>query len=192
MQDTKKFYPVKGFEDYYEITKCGLVRRKENSIFVNGKLRIKKPNIIGFVVNNKGYKKVLISVKELNFKKRLFLHRLLATTFIENPNNYPFINHINSNTLDNNISNLQWCDQSMNVKHSYDTGRRVSAMRKLKEEDVKYIYLNTIKSRGYNNKKENSVPIMAEKFNIDTNSIYNILNDKSYLNVTKNLKRKEQ
>lgn len=43
--------------------------------------------------------------KEKNYK----LHRLIAIHYIPNPENKPFINHIDGNKLNNNISNLEWC-----------------------------------------------------------------------------------
>lgn len=41
-------------------------------------------------------------------------HRLLAEAFIENPNNYEYVHHINNNRLDNRIENLQWVTASEN------------------------------------------------------------------------------
>ena len=47
-----------------------------------------------------------------------FVHRLVAETFIPNPNNYPYVDHINNNTTDNNYLNLRWATQSMNIFNS--------------------------------------------------------------------------
>jgi hypothetical protein len=53
------------------------------------------------------------------------LHRLLAKTFIPNPENKPCVNHIDGNKLNNNLSNLEWVSYSENNKHAFKTGLRI-------------------------------------------------------------------
>ena len=52
-----------------------------------------------------------------NGEKKFRLHRLIAQHYIPNPNNYPEVDHIDGNTLNNNISNLRWCDRSINCQN---------------------------------------------------------------------------
>lgn len=85
---------------------------------------------MGIIVNNKGV--------ELNIGKRKsnsgyvqvrlfkdgkyhykYLHRLIAETFIPNPNNYRTINHINGIKTDNNINNLEWASDAEQQRHAY-------------------------------------------------------------------------
>lgn len=50
------------------------------------------------------------------------IHRLVAETFIDNPNNYSIINHKDCNKTNNNINNLEWCTQKHNVRESFRNG----------------------------------------------------------------------
>lgn len=52
------------------------------------------------------------------------VHRLYATLFIPNPNGYTYVNHIDSNKLNNSLDNLERCTNSHNVKHGWDSGNR--------------------------------------------------------------------
>lgn len=55
-------------------------------------------------------------------KKMFYAHRLVAEAFIDNPENYPVVNHKDGNKLNNNVSNLEWVSYSDNTKHAYDQG----------------------------------------------------------------------
>lgn len=55
------------------------------------------------------------------------LHRLLAVHFIPNPNNLPFVNHIDENKLNNSINNLEWCTQVYNTNYGEGIKRRVQS-----------------------------------------------------------------
>ena len=55
---------------------------------------------------------------------RFLVHRLVATHFIPNPENKPFVNHIDNDPSNNHISNLEWCTQSENMQHSIKQGRQ--------------------------------------------------------------------
>lgn len=49
-------------------------------------------------------------------------HRLVAITFIPNPDNLPEVNHKDTDKMHNYPSNLEWCTKQYNIKHAYDTG----------------------------------------------------------------------
>ena len=52
------------------------------------------------------------------------VHTIIANCFVENPNNYKYVNHIDSNKKNNHPSNLEWCTNSENIKHGWDSGNR--------------------------------------------------------------------
>lgn len=52
------------------------------------------------------------------------VHVIYAHCFIPNPNNYKYVNHIDSDKLNNSLNNLEWCTNSYNVQHGWDSGNR--------------------------------------------------------------------
>ena len=75
----------------------------------------KKSNFI-----NKHNKYVYVSIRLKNGKQvQRRVHRLIATAFIDNPNNYDIVMHIDNNKQNNNISNLKWGTISMNTKQAF-------------------------------------------------------------------------
>lgn len=66
--------------------------------------------------NSHGYKVVSLHV---NGKLNIFrVHRLVAAAFIPNPENKPYINHIDGNRANNCVDNLEWCTQKENMYHA--------------------------------------------------------------------------
>ncbi len=100
---------VKNYEGIYEISSLGRVKR----LWKNGKSRINHP-----VVYWNKYKVAYLSKNSK--RKAISLHRLVAVAFIPNPENKPFINHINGIKTDNRVVNLEWCTPSENTIHAYN------------------------------------------------------------------------
>ena len=83
-------------------------------------LRASVPKRLKPQVKTNGYFTVTLYNK--NLKKKCYIHRLVAETFISNPNNYPCINHKDENKSNNNVSNLEWCTNAENNQHAWSTG----------------------------------------------------------------------
>ncbi|MCU5510280.1 HNH endonuclease [Bacillus cereus] len=89
--------------------------------------------------NSKGY--ACVRLCENGKRKRKSVHRIYALAYLPNPENKPFINHIDANRMNYELSNLEWCTQSENMKHTYVIGREnpkvksnvLEEIRRLKE-----------------------------------------------------------
>ena len=67
-----------------------------------------------------------------NVRKKYAVHRLIAETFLPNPNNKICINHIDGNRLNNSITNLEWCSYSEN-----NLGVRNELIKAIRYEEIR-------------------------------------------------------
>lgn len=121
----ERWKDVVGYEGLYQVSNLGNIRSLnwQNTNIVK-EMYLKK--------HRKGYKQIQL-VKN-GIKKMYLVHRLVAQSFIPNPNNYPIVNHIDENKANNIVENLEWCTNSYNVKaytknHPYTN----TTMRKLRK-----------------------------------------------------------
>lgn len=92
---------------------------------------IKIDGLESFIISNMGNikhkEKVLSTFKRNGYdsikllNKNYFIHRLVAISFLENPDKKEMVNHKNGNKLDNRLVNLEWCTSKENTKHAIET-----------------------------------------------------------------------
>ena len=124
--------PIKGYEDLYMVSNTGLVKSLKREKKNNNGIQILKEKIMKFNTYGSEYLRVPLYDKE-HKKHCLSVHRLVASAFLDNPNNFTDVNHIDGNKHNNNVHNLEWCDRSYNLKHAYKLGLKKS-YRQLQEE----------------------------------------------------------
>lgn len=113
----EQWKPIIGYEKYYEVSDAGRVRSKNRVITYNEKSYLKKGRILKLTKHHKNsYLNCTLSVN--NIHKLMSAHRLVATEFIENPQNLPEVNHKDGNKSNNHVSNLEWTNRESNVRHA--------------------------------------------------------------------------
>lgn len=127
----EKFKPIPDYEELYHESNYGRTKSFWSKI----------PRILKPQNNNQGYMTVILCK---DGKKKFFLvHRLVALTFIPNPQNKPQVNHRDGHPLNCHVSNLEWVTSSENVHHALDTGLipqgEDCSWSKLTAEQVRFI-----------------------------------------------------
>ena len=161
---TEVFEDLKGYEDSYQISDSGRVFTKRR--LIGNQIHYGKELVPQLTYD--GYLKVTLSKDGVS--KKAYLHRLVASQFIDNPMNIPQINHKDGNKLNNSVTNLEWCTKQENQNHAVRTGlmqrgqERPSA--KLTESQVLDIY----KLKGVLKAQD-----IATMYNVSKNTINCIL-----------------
>ena len=100
----------------HQVSNKGRVRSVDREVNHNcGGIAIKKGKLLKPFLNRRGYYEIVTSID--NIKTHFTIHRLVATCFIPNPNNYEYVNHKDENKLNNNVENLEWCDHIYNCNY---------------------------------------------------------------------------
>lgn len=110
---------VVGFEGLYEVSNSGNIRSLDRAVIDNkGKTRALKGKDLKPFISGGGYLQARLSKDGIKYQP--YLHKIVAEAFIDNPNDYGEVNHINHNKLDASVANLEWCDRSQNMKYAVD------------------------------------------------------------------------
>ena len=161
------------FAEYYSITSAGNVI----STNPNNPRRGQPYRIKPFLFKQSGYLQVLLPID--GKPKYFYVHRLVAQAFIPNPENKPFVNHLNGIKTDNRVENLEWTTPAENAQHSVKIGLTpqggASPTAKLTDEQAAWVR-NVYVPRDINF----GAKALANKFNVSSGVIKRIVHGTGY------------
>lgn len=161
MDEAEIWLPARGLEQRFEVSSIGRVRSVRRR-FAGGVLRASES--VGYLYVGTGGKN----------GKRYRVHRLVALTFIENPDNKPIVNHIDGDKHNNDVTNLEWVTSSENTRHAKQTGLMPILTRaKFSSEEVEYI-IDEINSGRKTRQK------LSREYGVNLSTIRRIHNRQTY------------
>lgn len=114
---------VEGYEGMYQVSNLGRVKSLSRKRAIGSNWRIIEERILKPQNAKDGYKQV--NLCRDGRQKSVTVHRLVAETFIDNPDNKKTINHISGIKEDNRLINLEWMSQTENNRHAIAMGLNV-------------------------------------------------------------------
>ena len=165
----------------YEVSNFGRVRSIDRlvpnghggQVACKGRLLTPRPNELGYLVVT------LRQGQKINFVARV--HRLVATAFLPNPCAKPYVNHLDCNTGNPHVENLEWCTQAENLAHAHRLGRmcwgngkgKRSFMATLTDDQVRQLRLRYA-SGGV------SIEAIGKQFGVSKRTAGRVIHRKSY------------
>lgn len=148
MEEIEIWKPIKGYEGLYEVSNFGRVKRLArdfnqkhysgcNSHYKYQDLILKPSK------SNAGY--LIVGITKDHKQRKYSIHKLVANAFLDKTGNV--INHIDGNKHNNNVSNLEWCSQSYNIKYAYNNKTKAPPnMKKIAQYSLKGELINIFPS----------------------------------------------
>ena len=116
--DKEIWKDIVGYEGLYQVSNLGRVKSLKRRVYAGrGKMRWQYERILSDKKENgNGYK--IVNLFKNGKGKNKYIHRLVAESFLENPNNLPQINHKDENKSNNCVNNLEYCTCQYNCTYN--------------------------------------------------------------------------
>ena len=136
---------IKDYEDLYMVSNTGLIKS----------LHWSKEKLLKQVIRSNNYQYYFVGLLKNGKRKYFAVHRLVASAFIPNPNNYEQVDHLDGNKLNNNVDNLEWVSAKENTNRAWKKGlAKYTNERKEKLRKIALEKWETNSFRKWRNKKE--------------------------------------
>lgn len=139
---------IENYENLYQVSNFGNIRN------------VKSNKLLKQEITKGGYLRVTLT--KCKQQKHFSVHRLVAYAFIENPNGFPCINHIDENPQNNCVDNLEYCTYSYNINYGSRNFKVQNHSKPVHQMDFAGNILATYIS----------VNFAAKMLNIDASNIY--------------------
>lgn len=123
---------IKGYKGYYQVSSLGRVKSlsRYRPAYINNNNKILlKEKILKPTIYTNGYE--YVSLSKNGERKNYMVHRLVAETFLDNPDNLSCVNHKDENKLNNQVNNLEWCSYKYNANYGTAIKRSAETRSKL-------------------------------------------------------------
>lgn len=104
---------IPGHEARYQASNFGRIRSLERPIRAGNGTRTLPGRIMCLEAHYRGYQRIMLG----GGRTHLFVHRVIALTFLPNPEQKPYVNHLDRDKTNNAVHNLEWCTESENQVH---------------------------------------------------------------------------
>ena len=151
---------IKDYEGLYQVSNLGHVRSLDRTDIIGRK---QVGSILKYFDNKDGYRKVFI--RNNGKQKMVFIHRLVANTFIPNKDNKPQVNHKDEDKHNNYVDNLEW----VTSKENNNYGTRNIRASKSNSKPIKVIYQDDTYEYW------ESATVFAREFGLNKSSINKVL-----------------
>lgn len=180
--NTKNYTPIpgerwrqaKGFSERYFVSNMGRIFTTSAHNKKNNPAIMKPAQEFDKRRGRPGYMKTIMD------GRTVIVHRVIAATWIPNPDGKPFVNHKNGNKADNRAENLEWCTTSENIIHAYRTGLERKALgehhhaAKMTDEQVRQFKHEWAHDRKMSRKQ------YAEKLGVSEAALKDIIRGRSW------------
>jgi hypothetical protein len=145
---TEQWLPIADYGGFYEVSNLGRVRSWHKR--GKGVDRAQEPKLLKLHNANTQYTQ--ITLRDGCGNKRYQVHRLVASAFVDNPQDKPHVNHLNLNKLDNRAINLEWVTNEENISH-YKRTSKVEHVPISKTHKDYWLFLRYIELEKYSAKQ---------------------------------------
>lgn len=129
LNNLEEWRDVVGYEGDYEVSSHGRVRTHEGKTTYTKRHGVRKWKQRVLKEKNKNAIYARVDLWSEGKPKTILVHRLVAKAFLDNTEEYEYVNHKDGNPRNNNVDNLEWCSFKENVNHAFDNDMNSSARR---------------------------------------------------------------